>query len=438
MLNIIPHNQPTLLQTLLRLGYTLILSALLPFVFISQAIQSIRSGSAHQRRGIQGLGFVPVPPRPGGLLIHCVSVGEVVAASGLIRRIQDLFPALTICVSTTTTTGAQRVQQIFGTSVHHIYLPIDLPFAMQSMLTRVAPSRVLIMEVELWPNLIHLCWKQGVPVSVINARMTDRSRRSYWKLRGLFTPMLQRLQQVCCQGQRDFDNYLKLGIEPTKLCLTNNIKFDLVIPNKKALATENIARYGLQDRQILLAGSTHDPEEEILLDAYSQLKRRFPALLLILVPRHPQRFDKVAELCQKRGFQTRRTSKGQQCDQETDILLADEMGLLMGLYAVADIAFVGGSIATRGGHNALEPAALGIPILMGPSQHNNPQICQVLKDAGALVEVENSQHIIQCAERWLTDPNMRAEAGLAGHDVVLTNRGAVDTTLACLFKDSSG
>ncbi|GGO71847.1 3-deoxy-D-manno-octulosonic acid transferase [Bowmanella pacifica] len=436
MPSITSHTQPTLLQEMIRWGYTLLLAVLSPVVFISQTIQSIRGGSTYPRRGLQGLGRVPTPPKTGGLLIHCVSVGEVVAASGLIRRIQTLDPTLQICISTTTPTGAERVQQSFGTTVHHCYLPFDLPFAMQSMLNRIAPSRVVIMEVELWPNLIHACWRKGIPVSVINARMTDRSRNSYWKLRGLFTPMLHKLQQVCCQGQRDYDNYLKLGIEQQKLCLTNNIKFDLDIPDKADLSAKNIAKYGLQGRQILLAGSTHEPEEEVLLDAYSQLKKQHRGLLLVLVPRHPQRFDKVAELCEKRGLQTSRTSKGHHCHQATDVLLADEMGLLTGLYAIADIAFVGGSLASRGGHNALEPAAMAVPILMGPSQHNNPQICQVLHDAGALRQVENGQQIAHYTNYWLTHPADRMASGTAGLEVVKANRGAVDATLAQLFKTS--
>ncbi len=426
--------RPTLVQDMLRWSYSLLLTLLIPFAFASLLVKAAIRSKSYNRRRFERFGFIPRAPKAGGILLHCVSVGEVVAATGLIKKIQTLQPDLQITITTTTPTGSDRVKQTFGDSVHHFYLPFDLHMAMAGMLSRVKPSQVLIMEVELWPNLIHACWKKGIPVSVINARMTDRSVKGYQRLNMLAAPMLHKLHQVCTQGQRDYDNYLQLGINPEKLHLTNNIKFDLEIPEKTLLRADTLAQYGLANRRILIAGSTHEPEEAILLDAYKKLKTEFADLLLVLVPRHPHRFDLVAQLCQKQRLTLCRTSAQQPCNAGSDILLADEMGLLARLYAVADIAFVGGSLALRGGHNALEPAALAVPILMGPSQHNNPQICQILKQAGALKNVTDSQHIIMQARNWLTNPSGMQQAGEAGLAVLKANRGAIDATLACLFK----
>ncbi len=423
-----PTYRPTWSQEAFRWLYSLLLLIAIPFAVINLLLKSNHEPKAKERRRFERLGLMAPAPVKNGYLFHCVSVGEVVAASCLIKRIMHEQPNAQITVTTTTATGSARVQAIFGNAVHHFYLPYDLPVAMNTMLDRIKPSMVLITEVELWPNLIHTCWRRGVPVVVVNARMTDRSARRYKKFPVLFEPMLQKISHVCAQGERDYKNYQFLGIDPNKLTLTQNIKFD----QAAALTTTktdflNLAK---DNRIILIGGSTHDPEESTLLNVYRALKPTFPALLLILVPRHPDRFDAVERIIEKAGSSMRLSADCPDVEQDCDVLLVNEMGKLNSAYDVADIAFVGGSIADRGGHNALEPAAKKLPILMGTSTHNNPIICSKLAEAGALTIVEDESALLDQVKHWLSHPELARQAGQAGYRVLAQNSGALDKTLA--------
>lgn len=422
-----PTYTPRWSQEAFRWFYSLLLLIVIPFAVIHLLLKGGQQPKAKGRRRFERLGLVAPAPAKKGYLFHCVSVGEVVAASCLIKRIMQDQPDIQITVTTTTATGSARVRAIFGESVHHFYLPYDLPFTMFAMLNRIQPTMVFITEVELWPNLIHTCWKRDVPVVVVNARMTDRSARRYKKFSALFEPMLHKLSHVCAQGERDYKNYQFLGINPTKLTLTQNIKFD----QAAALSTTKADFMGLAsaNRTILIGGSTHDPEETILLNVYRALKPLFPSLLLILVPRHPDRFDVVAKLAERAGVKLLCSADSPVIDQNCDLLLVNEMGRLNAAYDVADIAFVGGSIADRGGHNALEPAAKQLPVIMGTSTHNNPEICSKLTEAGALIIVENESELFDQVKLWLSQPHSAKQAGLAGYQVLARNSGALDKTL---------
>ncbi|MDF2179271.1 3-deoxy-D-manno-octulosonic acid transferase [Aliiglaciecola sp. CAU 1673] len=425
--------KPTPREQLSRALFTLLL--LLPYTlaFMLFVGKRLFRGKQQSLRDAQRLGLWLSIERKGGLLLHCVSVGEVVAATPLIKRIMLERSELPITITTTTKTGAERVQELFGNSVQHLYLPFDLPFLMRRLMRQVDPQKVLIMEVELWPNLVHTCWERHIPIFVINARMTTKSMLRYRKLNTLVSPILNHLSGICAQGQRDFDNYLALGAPTDRLFLTNNIKFDLPKVPREPLYREFRTKFDMNGRQVLIAGSTHDPEEKILLQAFKRLKAKFPTLLLILVPRHPQRFETVGKLVESESLRLIKVSENQPCAENTDVLLADQMGLLNQLYATADIAFVGGSLAERGGHNALEPAVFGVPVLMGPSRHNNPQICQLLAETGALQLVENEQHLVEKAGRWLADGHKAHEAGNAGRQMILSSTGAIDATLERIF-----
>lgn len=423
-----PTYRPNLSHEAFRWFYSLLLLVAIPFAVINFFLKGSQEPNVKGRRRFERLGLVAPAPRKGGYLFHCVSVGEVVAASCLIKRIMQEKPDTQITVTTTTATGSARVQAIFGDAVHHFYLPYDLPIAMNAMLNRIKPCVVLITEVELWPNLIHTCWRRGVPVVVVNARMTDRSARRYKKFPVLFEPMLHKISHVCAQGERDFKNYQFLGIEQNKLTLTQNIKFD----QAAALTTTktDFLNLATSNRIILIGGSTHDPEESTLLNVYRALKRAFPALLLILVPRHPDRFDAVARIIEKAGSTMCLSADSPEIDQDCDVLLVNEMGKLNAAYDVADMAFVGGSIADRGGHNALEPAAKKLPILMGTSTHNNPVICSKLAEAGALTIVDDESALFDTVKGWLSHPELAKQAGEAGYQVLADNSGALDKTLA--------
>jgi 3-deoxy-D-manno-octulosonic-acid transferase len=424
---------PKTKETFSLWGYTLLLYILLPFVFLHFCYQRLTKKPTAPWARIQRFGVNISTAKPGGLLFHCVSVGEVVAAANVIRRIQQRQPSIPITITTTTATGAKQATELFKNSVSHCYLPLDTPWMMRRLLTQAAPTHVIITEVELWPNMINQCWKRNIPVSVINARMTDRSMRTYAKISALFRPMLHKLHKICAQGLRDYKNYQQLNAPEQALVLTNNIKFEQAVsPQAHQLASEFSQMFNIASRPVWVAGSSHFPEEDVLLDAHKIVLQQHPNVLLIIVPRHPQRFNDVYQICQASGLRCLRSSDRNPCDENTQVLLVDEMGKLQALYALATIAFVGGSIANRGGHNALEPAAFDVPILMGAHRYNNPAICQVLSDSGALIEANNAQQLSQKAMLWLLDESMRKHAGQAGKQVLRENSGAVDATLDAL------
>lgn len=429
--------RPTLIEDICRWGYSFLLVLAIPFAFITLMRRGQTRNKDYNRRRFERFGFVSHPRKKNGYLFHCVSVGEVVAASCLIKRIMQDEPDIQITVTTTTPTGSSRVQDIFGDSVHHFYLPYDLHMAMAGMIKRVKPKAVFITEVELWPNLIHACWKRNIPTMVVNARMTDRSAKRYKKIGILFNPMLNKLSHVCAQGKRDYDNYLFLGMPHDRLTLTNNIKFDQVasLPNMPN------GFYGMEkgNYPVLVAGSTHELEEQMMIDTCLKLWRKHPDLILIIVPRHPERFEHVAKLIESNQLNFIRTSElnttisqGANNDASSRVILLDEMGKLNLAYSVATIAFVGGSIADRGGHNALEPAAFSVPILMGPNTYNNPVICAYLKERGALHTYDNAEAFAAQCNIWLSEETQQQEAGQAGRQVLDENKGALNTTLTCI------
>ncbi|MBD3586881.1 3-deoxy-D-manno-octulosonic acid transferase [Salinimonas sp. HHU 13199] len=404
-----------------------------PFAYAGLLKRGVRKQRHDTRHFLSRFGCVARSAHSGGYFFHCVSVGEVVAASCVIKALLQTEPGVTITITTTTPTGSARVRAIFGDQVHHFYLPFDFPFSMRWMLSRVKPCLVCITEVELWPNLIHACWKKKIPTVVINARMTDRSAARYQKISALFAPMLRKVSMVCAQGQRDYENYKALGIQSEKLTLTNNIKFDQAVSldnsqNSDFMGLSNTERY------IVVAGSTHEPEEQILLDAVQRLQdsAKRPKPLLIIVPRHPERFESVSDLLSSRNETYVRTSHVSAVNEHTNVILLDEMGRLNEAYAVADVAFVGGSLADKGGHNALEPAAFGIPVIMGPNTYNNPVICEYMVASGGLHIKHSAAQISEQLLLWLSNPAMRHQAGDAAKTVLTKNSGALNKTLHVL------
>ena len=428
---------PTLSQRLFHSFYSITLSLLVLFALFIFLARSLLNDSRYRKRKLQRFGFLPKINQQGGILLHCVSVGEVVAASTIVKRIQKRHPEYPITITTTTQTGADRVEQIFGSSVSHLFLPYDLSISMKTLLNRIKPEKVLITEVELWPNLIDVCWKRKIPVFIVNARLTDKSAKSYAKLSYLFAPMLHKVHGVCAQGERDYNNYKMMAIPKDKLILTNNIKFDQPLTQSDLDKANAITQQlNIVNRPVLLGASTHAPEEETLLESYRSLKERCPELLLVLTPRHPERFQKVEKLVADAAMNLQKYSSGQSVNTDTDVVLVDAMGILKSLYSIATFAFVGGSIADRGGHNALEAALFSKPILMGPHTYNNPVICQTLIDAGALSIVQNSSELAEKVTIWLAQPEDAATAGEAGLTVLRDNAGAITKTLNVIGIDA--
>ena len=399
----------------------------------------------YRRRWRERFGFIP-PVSAGGetpplIWVHAVSVGETIAAVPMIERLQQQFPHHMIAVTTTTPTGSDRVSAMLGDSVYHCYAPYDLPDAVARTLRRLRPELLIIMETELWPNLVAACHRRGIPVLVANARLSEKSARGYRRFAGLTAPMLAQIATVAAQYDDDGERFVSLGLPRRNLAVTGNIKFDFALSEQQRLQAAALAAQwrgqGPDDsegRPVWLVASTHPGEEEILLDAFVAVRERHPQTLLVLVPRHPDRFDAVAALCQRRGFSLRRRSRGEAPAADTAILLGDTMGELPVFYGACDLAFVGGSLVPVGGHNLLEPAAWGKPVLSGSRLFNFAEISSLMLAGDALLICDDAASVAAQVTALLDDPGARQRRGRAAEAVVAANRGAMDRLLAIVAR----
>lgn len=412
-----------------RLLYTLLLHLALPLIALRLALRA-RKAPAYARRIHERFALGLPPMKPGGIWVHAVSVGESIAAAPMIRALQANYPELPITVTCMTPTGSERIQALFGDSVQHCYLPYDLPWAAARFINRVQPRLAVVMETELWPNHIHQCAKRGIPVALANARLSERSARGYARFGKLTAPMLAELSLIAVQTQAEAERFLDLGARPECVEVTGSIKFDLKI-DAELLQRADALRQQWQatTRPIWIAASTHAGEDEIILAAHHQLLKSRPDALLILVPRHPERFNAVHNLCMNQSLTTRRRSTGEAVQTSDQVLLGDTMGELLFLYALADIAFVGGSLVANGGHNLLEPAALGKPVLSGPHLFNFLEIAAQLREAGALNEVENAGQLADKVATLLNEPSEMQRMSQAGLSVLKANQGALQRLL---------
>ncbi len=384
-----------------------------------------RKAPGYRRNWQQRLGLGAEIRQPV-IWVHAVSVGETVAIAPLVRWLLVRYPQHRVLITNMTPTGAEQVRTLFGDRVEQRFCPWDLPLALKAFLRRTQPELGIIVETELWPNLVAQCSRAGVPLLLANARLSERSARGYRKFSVLTQPMLQRLSLIAAQNPADAERFIELGMPSEQVEVTGSIKFDLQPEADKAKAGQALRQQLGAARPVLIAASTHQGEDEILLQAWQQLKATHPDLVLMLVPRHPERFDSVAELC--RGYSERlvRRSCREQPDRQTELYLGDTMGDLMLLYAAADIAFVGGSFSGTGGHNPLEPAALGVPVVMGPDCFNFQTITDALSEAGGLVRVKDTARLNAQLSAWLGDADQRRAAGERGADFVAANRGALN------------
>lgn len=408
-----------------RFFYTVLHYLILPALMIRVAIRGVQS-PGYANRWWERLGFAPRigfgGTRP--LWVHAVSVGETIASQPLIRALRQRYPSTPLVVTGMTATGAERVHALFGDTVTHVYAPYDLPDIVARFLARVRPQALLIMETELWPNWVAGCEARKIPVLLLNGRMSEKSARGYERFGGLTRPLFQRLAWVAAQTEDDGKRYQALGVRPEALSVTGSIKFDLTVePSLSEVARDWRSQDGHQ--LVWVAGSTHDGEESLILEAHRALLSRYPSSLLILVPRHPERFQSVVELVRQSGmrFELRSRNAGQ-VGADSQVLVGDTMGEMMFFYALSDWAFVGGSLIPRGGHNPLEPAALAKPVIMGREVFNFEQICGRLSDAGALCLV-SSEALVPLVLEWASDPAQRLSRGEAGQQVVEANRGAL-------------
>ncbi|WP_220811519.1 lipid IV(A) 3-deoxy-D-manno-octulosonic acid transferase [Pseudomonas paralcaligenes] len=415
-----------------RTLYSLILHLALPFIFLRLLWRAWRAPAYGRRIGERfSLGLPAF--RPGGIWIHAVSLGESIAAAPLVRELLERHPELPVTVTCMTPTGSERIQALFGERIQHCYLPYDLPWACARFLDRLRPRLAVIMETELWPNHIHACHARGIPVALANARLSERSARGYARFAKLTAPMLAELELIAVQTAAEAERFRQLGARPGCVEVTGSIKFDLSVdPELPRRAAELRDAWGASARPVWIAASTHAGEDEVVLAAHRRLLAERADALLILVPRHPERFAQVFELCRREGFATVRRSTGEPVGDGVQVLLGDTLGELLFLYALADLAFVGGSLVPNGGHNLLEPAALGKPLLSGPHLFNFLEIAAQLRDAGDLLEVADGEALHGALSGLFADSaetRRRAEAGLG---VMRANQGALARLLAGL------
>lgn len=416
----------------MRILYSLLLYLLTPLV-LARLLWRSRANPGYRRRWGERFALYPAFAPGPRIWLHAVSVGETIAAAPLLRRLRERHPDHALLVTTTTPTGSAQLRRLFGEEVEHIYLPYDLPGAVRRFLDKTRPRIAVFMETELWPNLFAACAARGVPVVVANARLSARSARGYARLGRLTRATLACVRRVAAQGREDAQRFQRLGA-PQVECV-GNLKYDLDVPASAREAGGALREALGCDRSVWIAASTHAGEEEQVLAAHAALRSRLPDAALILVPRHPERFEAVAQLCERAGWRLVRRSRGRAPDRDTDVLLGDTMGELMLFFAAADLAFVGGSLVPVGGHNPLEPAALGLPVLTGPHTFHFAEVFPRLLEAGAALEVGDAGELAEAAARLLADAPERSRRGEAARAVVEANRGAVGRVAAIIERE---
>lgn len=416
----------------MQIIYTLLLYLIQPFVWLKLLWRS-RKAPAYRQRWLERYGFCKNKVKPNGILVHAVSVGETIAAIPLIKALQQKYPQFPITVTTMTPTGSERVKSLLKDSVSHVYLPYDLPRAIKRFLKTTKPKIVIIMETELWPNLISQCYKQKIPLIIANARLSERSAARYGKLGKAVKQLFSKISMVAAQNQQDGERFVSLGLPADHLAITGSIKFDINLSNEQRQNINQLKQQWQLKRPVLIAASTHSGEDEIILTAFKKLLLKHANLLLILVPRHPERFKTVEKLISDNGFNYLKRSTNQIPTEQTQIVLGDTMGELVELYAMADIAFVGGSLVKQGGHNPLEPALHHIAIITGEYFFNFQVICEQLIEAQGMIVCTNSaDDLYSTIDRLLNDNSRRVQLGENAYLVLKQNQGALSRLLVVI------
>lgn len=408
--------------------YSLALYLLTPLFFLYLLFRGWRNHDYWQGWG-QRLGFCRKVIRPGGIVVHAVSVGEVNAAETLIRQLIKRYPNLPLTVTCFTPTGSRRIRALFGAEVAHTLWPLDLPGAVQRFLRYAQPRLIIILETEIWPNFYSTADGLGIPLMLVNARISNSSFARYQRFHALTSAALGSADRIGAQSAEDQRRLLLLGAPPDRTLLTGNLKYDLHLAAELPAQGLALKQSWGAERPVLLAASTREGEEKIVLEAFQQVLQEFPQALLVMVPRHPERFDEVARLIHGSGLSMARHSQPVGKLQDVSCYLVDVMGELLRFYAACDLAFVGGSLANTGGHNVLEAAALAKPVLVGPNTFNFAQITERLLAGGGALRVVNSASLQQAVTGLLQQPERAVAMGAAGKNLVLNEQGALQRTL---------
>lgn len=407
-----------------RLVYTILFTLCMPFVFLKLVWRGYKAPE-YRARKLERFGFFKEPNIKDSIWVHAVSVGEVLAAEPIIREIQKRYPQKSVVVTSMTPTSSALITKLFGDTVFHVYAPYDLPWLVDAFLRRVKPAFLIIMETELWPNMIHRTRLRGCPVVLANARLSERSAKGYRRLKPAVGWMLNELCLVICQHQNDARRFASLGIDEGKISVTGSVKYDLDI-EASHLVKGKAHRQALADQQkVWIAASTHEGEDARLLTIHKAIRNTFPDALLILVPRHPERFESVYHLALSQNFLTYKRSQCEHIPADAEVFVVDAMGELLDFYAASSIAFIGGSLVEVGGHNPIEPGALGLPIIMGPHVFNFEAICQKLIAVGGLLLAEDDQSVQNYVLALMADTDKAKQMGDAALAEINASKGAV-------------
>lgn len=414
----------------MRILYNLLTYLLQIPVAVYWVVRAI--GNRTYRKGFwQRFGF-GYPRFERCIWIHAVSMGEVQAAAPLVRQIAKRFEDRQILITTVTPTGAAQVAKLFGDSVAHAFIPFEMPTAVRRFFNDVKPELALIMETEIWPNLYRGCGIRDIPLILVSARISPRSLGGYRRFLPLFRETLSHGIIIAAQTKADAERFRSLGASSVRTWVIGNIKFDIELDENLAENGRMLRAEMFGERPVWIAASTHEAEEEAVLAAHAQLKQKFPDLLLVVVPRHPERFAEVRKLIEQHQFSCVSRTQDRGCEVTTDVFLLDTMGELPLFYAASDIAFVGGSLVPVGGHNLLEPAALGLPVISGPNVFNAQEIADMFVDEGACEIVQDAPDLANEIEKLLADPDAAKAMGERGRDIVQSNRGSLAKLLGLL------
>ena len=416
-----------------RIIYSAIFYLLTPIILLRLLYRALKA-PAYRKRWAERFGFpVYAESTADFIWLHAVSVGETLAAVPLVKTLQEKYPQHRLMVTCMTPTGSERIKAAFGDSVDHSYMPYDTPDSVARFLNRLKPKMLIIMETELWPNTIAACQSRDIPVILANGRLSARSATAYQRISSLVQPMLSGISAVAAQHKDDGDRFIRLGLPPSALEVTGNIKFDLsldqAVQDRAAVLSEQW--HCGNNRPVFLAASTHRGEDEIILQSFGQIKQQIDNALLVLVPRHPERFNQVGELCTSAGFTLARRSAGDKVEA-ADVLLGDTMGELMVFFGACDVAFVGGSLVATGGHNMIEPAAWGVPVLTGPHLFNFTEASQLLLAADGMLVCSDAAELAEQCISLMGNKGRRQEMGNAARLVAEANRGALDKLMSVI------
>ena len=407
-----------------RVSYSLGLWLLLPYIFFHLLWRARKQPEYLEHIG-ERFGFYPMRCDKPVIWLHTVSVGETRAAASLVRRLRETYPDHQLLLTHTTPTGRAASEQLYGDDVLRVYLPYDYPFAVKRFVNHFRPRIGILLETEIWFNLIHACHAEKIPLLLLNARLSEKSARGYERVARLTRNSLEKLTAIAAQTIDDAARLTALGA--SNVSVMGNLKYDIEPPPAMLELGKELRRQFGADRKIFLVASAREGEEALLLDALEQAA--IPHLLTVIVPRHPQRFDEVAALLVRRGIRFQRRSEGRPVAPETQVILGDSMGEMFAYYAACDLAFIGGSLLPFGGQNLIEACAVGKPVLIGPHTYNFAQASELAVASGAAMRVQDASDLAQILQNLLSNPHQMTEIGGAGRRFVNANRGATEQAL---------